>query len=209
MCRCRSNAVLISAGECPALRHHPRECVYLVPSGVTFSIPMAWVRINQPDRKSLHLTRPGIERVEKGEGEWDLEFGEIVNSIFSIRQCAAHAGGEGWGRESVSFGDVQVRAYVGPWSVDQVEEMVSMQGFAVASKFSHKISFAESRVGEWQVSNLSYYLSYGDYGGTARIDVYAHLFGKQTAALVFMYTDASDKKEIAQVVNSFKAKDHS
>ena len=180
--------------------------VRLVPSNFTFSIPDAWVQWNKSHTKSLHLSRQEIDKAEKAEGEWDRPFSEIVNSIFPIERCAAHVGGDGWGRDSASFGDVQMRAYVGAWSVAQIEGAVKKSGTAAASKHSNKVSFAHSRVGQWQVSKLSYHLWYGDYGGTARIDVYARSFGKQAVALVFMYTDASDKKEIAQIIKSFKAK---
>lgn len=98
-----------------------------------------------------------------------------------------------------------MRVYTGKGGVANVDTAVKTLGVPAAKTFSKKVALSHSRVGSWEVSNLSYFLDYGDYGGTARFDVYARTFGSETVALVFMYSDASDKKEIANIVKSFKA----
>ena len=180
--------------------------VRLEPSKFTFRIPQDWVHWNESSSKSLHLSRQEIDKVENAEGEWDKPFSQIVNSIFPIERCAAHVGSEGWGADAVAFSDVQMRAYVVASSVTEIEATIKKSGMATASKFSRKVTLGDSRLAQWRISNLSYELWYGDYGGTAHIDVYTRMYGKQTIALVFMYTDyPSDQRDkITQIVQSFK-----
>ncbi|HEV3136516.1 MAG TPA: hypothetical protein VGZ26_01405, partial [Pirellulales bacterium] len=58
-----------------------------------------------------------------------------------------------------------------------------------------------------QRATLRYNLWYTDYGGTANVDVFARSFGKQTAVLVFMYSDSArgPRKEVSEIVKSFKS----
>jgi hypothetical protein len=173
--------------------------IRLMPSNFTFKIPTDWVQWNKENSRSLHLSRREIRKVERLKGEWDEPFSEIVNSIFPIEQCAAHAGG---------LGDLQVRTYVAnKWSVPQVEAAIEKAGIAAASKFSKKVSLSHETVEQWHVTKLSYELDYGDYFGTAHIDFYTRTLGKQTVALLFRYTGnrRSNQKQITQILNSFRA----
>jgi hypothetical protein len=47
--------------------------------------------------------------VRVGHGEWDSEYASVVNASLPFEDCAAHVGGEGWGWQGLSFGDLQVR----------------------------------------------------------------------------------------------------
>ncbi|HKA06546.1 MAG TPA: hypothetical protein VKD71_04760, partial [Gemmataceae bacterium] len=179
--------------------------IHLKPSGATFEIPERWLKWYASDKNNLHLSRAELEKVKVAEGEWDKEYAEVVNAVLPFSKCAVHAGGEGWGRHGVSYADLQMRAYVVVMTPEQVQEKLSKDGVARASKFSKDVSVAQSRHGDWRRGTVSYSLWYRDYGGTAKVDVYARAFGKQAAVLVFMHTDhkISDTDSVQEILKSF------
>lgn len=85
--------------------------ITLHPSGAAFHIPDDWVEWHSEFDNNLHLTIPELEAVARGAGEWDTEYASLCNAIFPFDCCAAHVGGEGWGSQGGSFGDLQVRVY--------------------------------------------------------------------------------------------------
>src|SRR3972149_6742452 len=95
-------------------RHATREgrTIRLHPSGITLQIPQDWLEWNAEVHNNLHLTHRELRKVRRGHGEWDYEYARVVNAVLPFEHCAAHVGGEGWGWDAVSFGDVQLRAYV-------------------------------------------------------------------------------------------------
>jgi hypothetical protein len=75
------------------------ETIYLHPSDVSFQIPNDWLDWNAQFHNNFHLTHGELKKVRFGAGEWDYEYGAVVNSALPFEDCAAHVGGEGWGRE--------------------------------------------------------------------------------------------------------------
>jgi hypothetical protein len=73
--------------------------------------------------------------VKIGAGEWDTEYARVVNSAMRFQDCVAHVGGEGWGKDGSSFGDVQLRVYLTPLSEEQVHQSASAQGFGIAPPY--------------------------------------------------------------------------
>jgi hypothetical protein len=129
----------------------------------------------------------------------DSEYGSVVNASLPFEHCAAHVGGEGWGWQGVSFGDLQVRAYVTSLSAEDVLLRVKMQGFRAAENIAEgqdgfatvgKALFSASTDQGWQQATIAYPLGYGDYGGTAPIDFYVRNAGRYRLVLVFMGADA-------------------
>jgi hypothetical protein len=80
-------------------------------SDVTFQVPQDWLDLDAQFDNNLHLGHRELRSVRIGHGEWDSEYGSVVNASLPFDDGAAPVGGEGWGRQGVSFGDLQVRAY--------------------------------------------------------------------------------------------------
>ena len=49
-----------------------------------------------------------------------------------FEDCAVHVGGEGWGAEGGSFGDLQMRGYLSDQSKLLLEKRISERGIAAA-----------------------------------------------------------------------------
>src|ERR1700674_3493367 len=102
--------------------------VILHPSEASFDIPTDWIAWYGKFHNNLHLSEKELALVEIGAGEWDTEYAKVVNSAMRFQDCVAHVGGEGWGKDGSSFGDVQLRVYLTPLSEEQVHQSVSAQG---------------------------------------------------------------------------------
>ena len=179
--------------------------ITMKPSGATFQIPERWLDWYARFKNNIHLSRADLEKVKDATGEWDKEYAEVVNAVMPFSKCAAHVGGEGWGQQAVFYGDLQMRAYIVDMIPEQVHEKLVKDGVPRASTFSKKVSLAQSKQGEWHRSTISYEMWYGDYSGTAVVELYARAYGKQTAVLVFMHTEhtTSDEAHVQQILKSF------
>jgi hypothetical protein len=104
------------------------DLVEIVPLGLSFPIPQPWLGWNNRFHNNLHLTEEELAAVKTGEmADWDPEYAIVVNAVLPFERCALHAGGEGWGREGVSYADLQMRVYV----LDEVPEKVEAKVAAV------------------------------------------------------------------------------
>ncbi len=112
--------------------------IKLHPSNITFQVPQSWVEWDSQFHNNFHLTHRELRSVRIGHGEWDSEYASVVNASLPFEECAAHVGGEGWGWQGVSFGDLQVRAYVTSLSEDEVLERVKSQGFGAAQSIAER-----------------------------------------------------------------------
>jgi hypothetical protein len=226
-----------------ALRRGRR--VILRPIRVAFLIPQAWLDHydsppKDPDgyptedspRNNLHFTRQELDQVRSGEGEeWDEMFAEVVNGLLPFEKCAFHGGGEGWGRQGHSFGDLQMRVYLGNWESGEIEKLVSQGGLSAVSGLSRQAfsqlssraaalkgfanirggnspgaSWDRSTVDGWQVESLTFPMRFYDYGATTVIDFYVRKYPRSTVVLVFMRTTfpGSQMAEMQEVVHSFR-----
>lgn len=188
--------------------------IILYPSGVSFRIPQQWLQWHERFHDNLHLTRDELEKVRDGDGEWDTEYGKVVNAALPFADCAAHVGGEGWGREGSSFGDVQLRAYISDLGERELLSRIHGQAFdaarRVARPFPASRALAELAPGtdmtdgrerQWRKSIIRYPLWYGDYGGLARIRFYVATTEKETLVLVFMGGEDEEVDGILQSVS--------
>jgi hypothetical protein len=177
-------------------------------TGGSFQIPQAWLDWQAKYRENIHLSPAELASVRVADSEWDTEYAEILNALLPFSSCVAHAGGEGWGKNAVSYGDVQMRGYIVEMSPKQVMKRMAKVGPSQAFRYSKKVSLTRSRFKKWQRVTLSYDLWYSDYGGTANVDVFSRVFGNQTVVLAFMYADSLRKPrgEVAQIVKSFSWK---
>lgn len=187
------------------------QTIQLHPSGITFQVPQDWLEWDAQFHNNFHLSHRELRSVRIGHGEWDSEYGSVVNASLPFEHCAAHVGGEGWGWQGVSFGDLQVRAYVTSLSAEDVLLRVKMQGFRAAENIAEgqdgfaaggKALFSASTEQGWQQATIAYPLWYGDYGGTAPIDFYVRNAGRYRLGLVFMGRGGENEK--ASILNSVK-----
>jgi hypothetical protein len=145
--------------------------------------------------------------VRFGAGEWDYEYGKVVNTVLPFEHCAAHVGGDGWGREGVSFGDLQMRAYFTDLGSEEILKRISGPALAAAKKLSRDFyapGHVQTSVGEegpWRRAIIRYSLFYGDYGGTANVEFYARPVSHYELVLVFMGSMEDEKQAILQSVN--------
>jgi hypothetical protein len=182
--------------------------VVLHPSDVSFQLPQDWLSWNFEFHNNLHLSHRELQSVRFATGEWDSEYSEVVNSALPFEHCAAHIGGEGWGRDGVSFGDLQLRAYVTDLSSEEILERISSQAFATAAKLSSGFlggrKQLQTEVGEegpWRTALIRYSLDYGDYGGIASVEFYLRPASKYQLVMVFMGNVESEKRQILDSVN--------
>jgi hypothetical protein len=183
--------------------------IRLHPSNITFQVPQSWVEWDSEFHNNFHLIHRELRSVKIAHGEWDAEYASVVNASLPFEECAAHVGGEGWGWQGVSFGDLQVRAYVTGLSGDEVFARIKAQGFGVAQSIAErqtgsgvgrKASFSTSTEPAWQHAKISYPLWYGDYGGTAQIDFYLRDSGHYRLVIVLMGWGAEG--EAASILSS-------
>jgi len=230
--------------------------VILKPSRIVFRIPPAWLdhydsppkypvenlreMVTDPaelDRRcstknNLHFTRQDLDKVKSGEGnEWDETFAKVVNDLLPFEKCVFHGGGEGWGLQGHSFGDLQMRVYLGHWELGELTKLVGERGLPAVRKMSQgaasrlrssaahlkgftdmtggaapRASSGRTKTTAWQVESLTFPMWFYDYGATAVIDFYARKYQESTVVLVFMRTTfrGSQKLEIQELVDSFR-----
>jgi len=188
-----------------------RRTIRLIPSGATFIIPQSWVEWNHEYSKSLFLNPKELEAAKDTVGEFSRSYGEIVNAVVPFGSCAAHVGNDGWGKnaEGGSGSDLFMRVYVGSLNTQKIWQDIATVGKRKAVEFARKdsqVSLTGIHRGQWQGSKLSYYLFYGDYGGTAYIEFLHRTFGKQQVVIVFMYAVGMPEQQnaINSVLASFK-----
>jgi hypothetical protein len=180
--------------------------IYLHPSDTIFQIPQDWLYWDTEFHNNIHLTHRELTKVRFGAGEWDTEYGDVVNSALPFEYCAVHVGGEGWGREGVSFGDLQLRAYVTNLSSAEILRRISGPAFATAKRVSSQMFHApvvqidSGQEGEWQRAVIQYDLFYGDYGGRANIEFYIKQVSQYELVMVFMGNVEKEKRQILDSV---------
>ena len=194
-------------GDTGRLASRNGRTIQLHPSEVRFQIPKEWLDWDAQFHNNLHLTHAQLRSVRLGHGEWDSEYGEVVNSALPFEDCAVHVGGEGWGWSGVSFGDLQLRAYISELRSSHILSAISVQAFKTARGIAERqhggnndASFSTSTNGKWQHIEISYPLWYGDYGGTARIDFYITDIGRYRLVMVFMGGDQNERDSILNSV---------
>lgn len=168
----------------PASSTRSGVAVMSVGPGPRFQLPVEFVAWYEQYGDNLHLTRPELESVRDGVGEWDTEYAYVLTTLLDFDRCAAHVGGEGWGAAAVSFADLQVRAYV---VSAQPSEIVAAAQSASWDLVTPTVTVEEGD--PWTRVLLEYYNFYGDYGDDANVDLRLRRFDSATLVLAGMYTD--------------------
>ncbi|MHC4527181.1 MAG: WD40 domain-containing protein, partial [Planctomycetota bacterium] len=187
------------------------ESIIISGINLQFGVPQRWTTWYNEFKDNFHLSRQELDSVMQAEGEWDFEFATLVNSILPFQGCAAHVGGESWGKNSISFADVQLRAYLlagGPEGIeDAVRAMSTQRPSSIFGRghatYDESFRLEQDSGSLWRKTRISYGAAYGDYGSTAHIDFRLRQFGSTAAAFVFMYTDHKDQQgTINQILGS-------
>lgn len=161
--------------------------VTTVGPGPGFALPQAFVDWHSEFGNNLHLTRAELQAVRFGIGEWDAEYAEVLADVLDFDRCAAHVGGEGWGAEAGSYGDLQVRVYV---IGEAPAEFVARVETTTWGKIEPTLEIVEGA--PWTRVVLNYYNLYGDYGGDAFVDLRLRRFAGATVVLAGMHADFAD-----------------
>lgn len=197
--------------------------IELQPSKATFTIPQNWLELYHKDQFSnLHLSREQLEEArDAGNSEWDSAYAQIVDAVIPFVDCAFHGGGDGWGKRSGLYTDLQMRVYVVDRSLDVISKTIEEKGFSTAQGVARdsqrrrdaaKVqdaatgeSLAQDGVDTWKRFRIAFPLFYDDYGGTANVEFYLRAFDDKTVVFVFMYsTGAYEAKEIPSIIASFR-----
>ena len=180
--------------------------IVLHPSGISFLIPETWIDWFNEFHNNLHLTQEELAKVKDAQGQWDREYAQVVNSALPFNDCVAHVGGEGWGREGVSFKILQLRAYLTDLSPQEIRKKIEGDALQVARKVSssdHPPKI-ESRSGApWQEIVVRYRLFYGDYGGDAEVRFFIQPGKGKTFVMVFM---SGKEEQVQAILKSVSAK---
>src|SRR5262245_19659592 len=174
------------------------QTVVIKPYDISFSLPASWLEWQQKYHNNIHSTRRELHRTKYGEREWDFEYARIVNALLPYDKCVLHAGGEGWGRESGSFGDLQVRLYLGDFNIEQIENDVRTHGSRVAQKVGKNVEVTRDELVGWPRVSLTYDLWFDDYGGKARIDFCLRRVNDVSTLFVLMYCSDFRSKQIEE-----------
>ncbi len=151
--------------------------------GPRFEVPGAWLEWQTDFANNLHLSRPELEAVRVGAGEWDTEYAEVLAEVLDFDRCSAHVGGEGWGADAVSFGDLQLRVYVLEEAPGDVLERLgdTLMG-------AHVKDITVEMTQPWARAVLHWDNFYSDYGGPALVDLRLRRFEAATVVLAGMYS---------------------
>lgn len=174
--------------------------ITIEPNGMTFEIPQKWLEWHIKFSNNLHLSKEELAAVK--ERARDTEYSIVVNSALPFEHCVAHIGREGWG----SYSDIQVRVYVLDSGVKELESWFEQKGLAAAQEVTDGEVMVESDDSDtWKRRGLAFSLHYGDYGGTARVDMRYRRVKAHTIAFVFMYSGwlADDQETIEDILSSF------
>jgi hypothetical protein len=167
--------------------------VTVEPSGESFRIPQEWLDWDGKFHNNLHLSRSQLEGVRDATGEWDREYATVVNAVLPFDSCATHVGGDGWGRESDSFGDLQMRVYTGTFRAEAIRNAVLTSGRATAERFFHPVRVDSEAIAGWEATKLEWRAWYYDYGAVAHVDVLVSDRTSRATVLVFMYSSGENR----------------
>jgi hypothetical protein len=178
--------------------------IVLRPSGLQFAVPKDWIDWYDQFGNNLHLTGKELDQVGQGAGEWDDEYARVCNAVLPFDRCAAHVGGEGWGKNAVSYSDLQGRVYDLEEPVKKVEEGIAGQTpDKLGQLIGGSVQVQQSDKDGWRRIVFTYGRFYHDYGATAHVDIRLKQVAGHVIAFVFMYTDyQSHERTIADMLES-------
>jgi hypothetical protein len=148
----------------------------------------------------MHLSKRELEAIANtNKGEWDAEFTRFLNVAIPFDRCVAHVGSEGWGPNSRSFGDLQVRVYDidGP-GVGLEDQIVK----------AAKETVKPNGIRRYPTNNgtrliIGYPRTHFDYVGSAEVRFEIRRYKDRTIVFVFM-TMTNHASEIREILESIR-----
>lgn len=116
-----------TADSLPRAERNGHE-ITIQPAGPRFEVPAGWVRWHDGFHNNFFCTREELKTAEKGGGEWDTEYAEVMNAALDFTRCGFQGGGDGWGDKGAAFSDLQMRAYILPQSPEGIEQHLDDAG---------------------------------------------------------------------------------
>jgi hypothetical protein len=181
------------------------KTVRLKPYEATFEIPESWltpVPVPSPT-KNLHLSWQDLNELYWNDGS-DEEDAQVINSVLSFEDCAAHVGDRGWG--NYLWNDLQGRVYVVDLKPEEIAARIEARGLNKASSLFEEVSLTSENRGAWRKLTLNITDAPTHFILMKNLDFYYRSFGHKTVVFVFLHAGGFDET-IDGIVNSFKWSD--
>ncbi|HEU4508950.1 MAG TPA: hypothetical protein VFR78_11965 [Pyrinomonadaceae bacterium] len=176
--------------------------VRLKPYDATFDIPESWLTPHPvpTPAKNLHLSRQDLNDLYWKDGS-DAEDAEVINSVLSFSDCAAHVGDRGWG--NYLWNDLQGRTYIIDLTPEEIAARIETRGLSKALSVFEEASVTSDNQGAWHKLTLDITDAPTHFILMKRLDFYYRSFGDKTVVFVFLHAGGFDKT-INGILSSFK-----
>lgn len=187
-----SDATFADAGE--SLRDG--STVLPVTVGPKFEIPAPWMVEHRRYGGNIHLTRAELAAVEHGSGDWNTELATVTNALLPFDRCVAQIGEQSWVDGTV-YTALHVRTYLLQGPPPDFTAMVS--GGTFEGVDSPTVEPVDS---PWDGLRIAFEVVYGDYGGTANVELHHRTVGDATVVQVGMWGALPDAPAMIDIVES-------
>ncbi len=180
--------------------------IVLSPSSTMIDLPTAWIEWYNKYKNTLHLSPTSIADVIQGSGEWDSRYSSVCNALLPANRCAAHIGGDGWGKDGVGTGDLQVRIYDLQQSVPFVKRDLRSRAVRELERLAtQQNDLTFENTGRWSWCSIRYGVRDHDTIGVCRVDLWLTEINTGTIVFVFMCTENSrERSQIHAILASFR-----
>ncbi len=178
--------------------------IRIEPYHASFEIPREWLTptpVPTPS-KNLHLSYRDLNDLYWND-ESDAEEAQVINSVLSFQDCAAHFGDKGWG--NYMWNDLQGRLYVVNVQPEELSAAIERYGLPKARANFERANIIDGNHNAWSLRTLDILdaPSWSDLILGKRLDFYYQRFGDKTVVIVFLHTDKFEK-EINLILDSFR-----
>ena len=176
--------------------------VRLEPYDATFDIPESWLTPQSMPTpvKNLHLSRQELSYLYWND-DGDAEDAEVINSVLSFQDCAAHVGDRDWG--NYLWNDLQSRVYIVDLTPEEIAARIQTRGVNKAFSVFEGASLMLGNHGAWHKLSLRIVDAPDHFMLVKSLDFYYRPFGSKTVVFVFIHAGGFDET-INGILNSFK-----
>lgn len=169
------------------------DVVTISPLGLRVAVPPgqfgpAWVRARGA----------GLEDVRRSDREWEQAYAEVLERVLPEGALLVHASDEEWGA-GVAFDGLSARLYAVAEDPHQVLEDLGKRLPWVAARVACRnergrvfdpgvrSTVTTSQIPPWKTTRAKMRVWYGDYGGSAVVELHVRRAGPATLVLAFMF----------------------
>ena len=182
--------------------------VKIKPYDATFEIPENWITykpISIEPPKNLYLSWQDLNELNHFDFNhplgFDKEDAQVMRSVLSFENCAAHVGSMSWGNGNTN--DLQARVFVVDSNAQEITEKIENQGFSKAQSVFNSAKLASENYGTWDKQKLSV-LEIGSHTLLTKDITFSYRsFGNKTVVFVFVHQWGWDET-IKEILDSFK-----